>query len=40
MLALRVHGNVVRILSPLVIADAELKAGLEILEEALGGTIG
>jgi 4-aminobutyrate aminotransferase/(S)-3-amino-2-methylpropionate transaminase len=31
------HGNVMRILMPLVISDAELDRGLSILEESLGG---
>jgi 4-aminobutyrate aminotransferase/(S)-3-amino-2-methylpropionate transaminase len=29
------HGNVVRLLPPLVVSDAELDRGLDILEEAL-----
>jgi 4-aminobutyrate aminotransferase/(S)-3-amino-2-methylpropionate transaminase len=29
------HGNVIRILSPLVITDAELDRGLDIMEEAV-----
>jgi 4-aminobutyrate aminotransferase/(S)-3-amino-2-methylpropionate transaminase len=29
------HGNVVRILAPLVIADEDLDRGLQILEESL-----
>ena len=35
LLSCGLHGNVVRILVPLVIADDELDRGLEILEESL-----
>ena len=35
LLSCGLHGNVVRILVPLVIADEELDRGLEILEESL-----
>ena len=35
LLSCGLHGNVVRILVPLVISDDDLARGLEILEEAL-----
>jgi len=37
LLSCGLHGNVVRILVPLVIADDDLERGLEILEESLAG---
>jgi 4-aminobutyrate aminotransferase / (S)-3-amino-2-methylpropionate transaminase / 5-aminovalerate transaminase len=40
LLSCGLHGNVVRILVPLVASDDELNRGLEILEEALGGAAG
>ena len=40
LLSCGLHGNVVRILVPLVASDDELNRGLEILEEALGGPAG
>jgi 4-aminobutyrate aminotransferase len=40
LLTCGLHGNVVRILVPLVASDAELNRGLEILEEALVGAAG
>ena len=40
LLSCGLHGNVVRILVPLVASDDELNRGLEILEEALGGAVG
>ena len=36
LLSCGLHGNVLRILAPLVIADDDLARGLEILEESLG----
>jgi 4-aminobutyrate aminotransferase-like enzyme len=30
-----VHGNVIRVLSPLVIRESELREGLDIIEAAL-----
>jgi 4-aminobutyrate aminotransferase len=40
LLTCGLHGNVVRILVPLVVSDEELNRGLEILEEALVGAAG
>ena len=40
LLTCGLHGNVVRILVPLVASDAEIDRGLEILEEALVGAAG
>jgi 4-aminobutyrate aminotransferase / (S)-3-amino-2-methylpropionate transaminase / 5-aminovalerate transaminase len=40
LLSCGLHGNVVRILVPLVASDDELNRGLEILEEALVGAAG
>ena len=37
VLASGTYGNVVRILSPLVITDEQLEQGLQILEEGLTG---
>ncbi|MCA9298409.1 MAG: aminotransferase class III-fold pyridoxal phosphate-dependent enzyme, partial [Phycisphaerales bacterium] len=30
------HGNVIRVLAPIVITDEELKRGLDVLEDAIG----
>jgi 4-aminobutyrate aminotransferase/(S)-3-amino-2-methylpropionate transaminase len=40
LLTCGLHGNVVRILVPLVASGADLDRGLEILEEALVGAAG
>jgi 4-aminobutyrate aminotransferase len=40
LLSCGIHGNVVRILVPLVITDDQLRRGLDILEEALVGACG
>ena len=40
LLSCGIHGNVVRILVPLVITDGQLRRGLDILEEALVGACG
>jgi 4-aminobutyrate aminotransferase/(S)-3-amino-2-methylpropionate transaminase len=37
LLSCGLHGNVIRILVPLVATDDELERGLAILEESLGG---
>lgn len=37
LLTCGLHGNVVRVLVPLVVSDEDLARGLEILEEALVG---
>jgi 4-aminobutyrate aminotransferase-like enzyme len=36
LLSCGAYGNVIRLLAPLTISDADLDAGLDILEEALG----
>jgi 4-aminobutyrate aminotransferase/(S)-3-amino-2-methylpropionate transaminase len=40
LLACGIYGNVIRLLPPLTIADADLAQGLDILEEALGDASG
>ena len=40
LLTCGLHGNVVRVLVPLVVSDEDLARGLEILEEALVGAAG
>ena len=40
LLTAGIHGNCIRVLVPLVIADAELAEALEVLDEALESTLG
>jgi 4-aminobutyrate aminotransferase-like enzyme len=40
LLTCGLHGNVVRVLVPLVVSDEDLARGLEILEEALVSAAG
>jgi 4-aminobutyrate aminotransferase-like enzyme len=37
LLSCGIYGNVIRILAPFTIDDAELEKGLDILERCLGG---
>jgi 4-aminobutyrate aminotransferase/(S)-3-amino-2-methylpropionate transaminase len=40
LLACGLDGNVIRVLVPLVVSDAELERGLDLLEESLGAAAG
>ena len=35
-----IHGNCIRVLSPLVLTDAELEEALSVWEDALGAALG